>query len=367
MIQQSRSQLRTVTMDKSSDNLSDNSKKSSFPLTSTLDFPSEVFRSIISDLSTETKSLLYLTCRGVANTIGSQCLEELKLKHRSDKTEKRKFLSILEKDLRDHMVCQHCNVLHYIGYPTFIGTDLRSKIVFNLPLCARSTGRWLPQAYRSEIPVIFAIALNRYRQGPEQSKYLLLKELSCSQYASERKRWGYNTYSKYCYRVIGGKICIREQIVITARSPREGTTRRRNHQCQICEHLCVYIYDMKSKYIEGLYESGSNPGYDDIMTCLSCQTDFNLDFEDLATDVTAAFLTRWSRARVHAFERGESFGFESLLNGDEKRRLIDGCRPKRAKDKTPLSHIVVADFILQDVDQKPDLSLLLTANLLASG
>jgi hypothetical protein len=297
-----------------------------------------------------------LSCRPIYFVLGTEYLETLQ--NRGMDQERYNFLTLLERQLLNHILCFHCNKLHSIDDARKYTYSYGYYIRFHLP----ASSCWIAdiQKYHYIHPefssTIFRMAMKRHRQCLYFKKLLNL----LSHKIQTSSEYGFAKQVSTWSRIVEGSLLIRKQTIfmipITAPAPFP------NHSgIQICKHS-GYVNlstpgqfgDMLRSRMVDIDKTAGQSAAGGARRCQHCLTDFQIDVKRFEAYGVAIFFTCWKdlgegrsaldeKWQTHVaseggskldllefeegsicskFEQGEEFEFGSLLNPQNKRKLL---------------------------------------------
>lgn len=349
------------------------------PKSHLVELPLAIFQQVLGHLELASQASLCLTCRALAEVIGSDCLTALRQGVYPE--ERVEFLDMLERDSRHWIMCHKCSKLHDIKKS--FSRQMRfgpfgPKPTFVYPDCVEDGPRtyYMNQfLHKQWSSTIFYIAMKCHREGIDCSGFLT--QLSYPAREIEERNAGYSTYSHLHHRIVKDEMHVRKQTAIIP-SPMESSAPCGWSQ-QLCEHMRLERYpDSHNKPLIG-YRYGNDTTHKRLTwrttCCRYCFMEFRLDFAPVEQDINAMFLTQWhnlgegrsseepqvrdlynhpdpqaySNSRrvsfkkgslVAAFEGEPSFKFDSVMNSDELERLVAHYRQRRAGyGRSPYSYM----------------------------
>lgn len=283
-----------------------------------------------------------LCCRPISLIIeGTQYLNALR--HEDRQSELYAFLTLLEPELPDQVLCYYCRKFHAIK-------NAREYIYNYLPYY-NSTGRQPPKCFKADVKsgacyisqnlswTVFQMAMKRYRQGRDYTGLLVLMSF----HLMNSREPGHVRHITDSFRVSNGSLLSREQRVYL---PFRGE----GDEWWACPHNTTIVrFD---DYLRDGMKHWNEPESREaaLMQCEFCLTEFRLDFKAIDGEGVAMGFTKWQnlgrglfpwdlewRSHIHhpgtgkrlwkrvrfergsisvAFEEGKDFDFElaSLLS-----------------------------------------------------
>lgn len=253
--------------------------------------PAELISHIVHFLSRESALSFSLCCRPIYFMFGSRIFENL-----AQTRECFEFLTLLARDLPNHVPCFYCEKLHAIekAQQHIISTYRRNTTW--LPCWKANYNFTFSDLHQNFSFTIFQMAMKRYRQGLDYSDFLNF--LSCKE---THYRDGYFKLYTALARIVNGSMILRERkIVMLPLSKRDLI--QGNQKVKICPHIYL-IWNLDSQGLYGIVESHRSltwniPRYDRnwqglVRQCPYCRTDFSLEYEQFEGKVEAVFVTTW--------------------------------------------------------------------------
>lgn len=312
--------------------------------------PPELIIRVAEFLSPVAAASFSLCCTPVYALISARYLKNGQNHQDFDTSE---FFTLLERDLPDHITCWYCKKFHAIKHVKSHIDLHRSYRYYHddpVPSCWNSgdaTQIWLYVGSDFSITA-FQMLMKRYRQGADCSSLLALL-------SENRRTLHYRDYNQKFIslsRIVDGTLLRRKQIVFLMHPPVDvpfppypGFV--------ICPHFGYARREARGR-IGGIIrrrlanwdKPDSCEAGGDLTQCQFCATEFRIDFKDFGEDGIAMFFTMWqnfgegrcsrdhllrshisgkdgpTRKRVYfpagsicaAFEGGENFEFDSLMN-----------------------------------------------------
>lgn len=290
-----------------------------------------------------------LCCTPVYSLIGAQYLEIIR---NDEDFASFDFLTLLERDLPDHILCHYCKKLHAIKYAEryvyakgyYIGG--RDGPPSDCWIADQDSGIRLNMCFNFS-STVFQMVMKRHRQGADCSSLLALfsyQAMPCGSYVVKYKELA---------RIVNGSLLQRSQRMYLWHSPMDMPSSLRL-DLWACHHNTNFNNTEVDGWIGRITgrrlahwdepQSGSTCG--GLLQCRYCTTEYRIDFKDLGEAGVAIFFTKWHNHgegispedhlwRCHlmaergtwwkevyfpagsicaAFEGGEKFEFDSLLN-----------------------------------------------------
>ncbi len=317
--------------------------------------PLELILHIACFLPPDSASSFSLCCRPIYFTLGNQYLKALE---ENEQLDRYNFLTLLERDLPNHISCCYCKKLHAINkahqhlYSNryYLGTGRYLSCWtadFDLWACV-----YIHYDFSS---TIFQMTMKRHRQGLDCSKLLNL----LSYKTKTRFRHGYVEQCTALAKIVDGSLLVRVQRIFMIQTT-QLTPVPWHSDFAICPHfefISMESFDRYSNTIQIAQwdEPKGHQNWEGIIQCKHCLTEFRIDFKNIGGRGNAMFVTRWknlgegrspldykwqSHVDWHkgrhwlpvefdrgsicaAFEQKEHFKFEfdSLLNAQNKKEL----------------------------------------------
>jgi hypothetical protein len=316
--------------------------------------PPELILHIARFLPPESTLSFSLCCRPIYFTFGPQVFRNLAQNSRCFE-----FLTLLARDLPNHVPCYYCKKLHAIEKAQqHIFFAYRGNITW-LPCWTANYNFTFSHLHKNFSFTVFQMAMKRYRQGLNYSE--LLNLLSCKE---THYRDGYVKHHTALARIVHGSMIVREQKIVMVPLAKSSLIQG-IQQVTVCPHISL-IWNLEPQGLHGIVERVESLRWDLpridcnwqglVRQCPYCLTDFSLEFEQFEEKVEAVFVTKWQdlgqgrspmdykwqshvarsagrlwlsveldRGSVCAmFERKERFRFEStsLLTQQDKKELL---------------------------------------------
>jgi hypothetical protein len=350
--------------------------------------PLELILHITSFLPLESVGSLSLSCHSLYSYLKTKFLKLLK---EAEFTVMNAFLQLLERDLPLHIVCPHCNKLHF--------TPLAERHLVTERFCHEASKTWsacrvvdsLSQGRGRMTPrftsTIFLMAMKAHRQGKDTTA--LLRLLSHKKIDDSPGAFAELHTSEA--RICNGSLLVRDQKVFMLPAsqtiPLCGSGEfgfcRHTRLSRMSDLLWCGINVPTTDEIDG-YENKEG-----IIYCRYCYTEMRIDFKGYGRKGNAMFVTRWMdvgegrdardmkwRVRLTrnndwlwddvayprgsicaAFEQGKEFKFDSLLTKQDEMELRAKCPTigldeLKALDGDEEPHFIVKDGRLDSVPSK---------------
>ena len=199
-----------------------------------------------------------------------------------------RLLSLLERDLPDHIICTFCKKLHAINKARR-RLDLGYNYL-NHSKCWKAdydslTDFYIHQDFQSSV---FEMTMKRYRQGSDYSNLLGLLSLksitrSISEYVEQRTA---------AAKLINGSLLVREQkmFMIPAMQPIPipwNAVICRHIKYLNSEDLTYFLRDMDSKTQTGHLSK------ERVMGCRYCRSEYQIDVKQYGERGNAMYVTKW--------------------------------------------------------------------------
>lgn len=300
------------------------------------ELPPELICLIANYLPIESVGSLSLSCLPLYSCLKMKYLQPLK---EAEYSVMNKFLHLLERDLPAHIVCPHCNKLHYIP---FAKRHRISQLYFtdgeNLLKCRIRDSR---DQYNRRNPggfssTIFRMVMKTHRQGKDTTALLRL----LSYRHMHRYLQGFIELDTVEAQIRHDSLIMRDQKVfmvpISQKTPLPWYS-----SFGFCHHIPLigmphlYWWGIQIPQAHEIDKYENNQG---IIYCPFCHTEFRIDFKRYGKAGNAVFITRWidfggdaddngfkwhsKRGSIcAAYEGGTEFKFDSLLTEQDKKDL----------------------------------------------
>ena len=323
--------------------------------------PPELIIHVSSFLSPIEAAAFSLCCTRVYSVLATKYIKPGRCLENFDTFE---FLTILQRDLPDHVPCYPCERLHDIKQvenqgKSYDWSSLRSRMSW----CRNediqvSTEIYIHSGFSF---LIFQMAMKRHYQGLDSTSLLAL----LSHKTDVRPEWcGIKTVTA-SPRIIGGSLLVRKHWAYLVRRPQDLPTLISSNFV-ICPHFSYGSIAEVPGYTGSAFRCRvvSSRGNDNIevgeglVQCSFCATEVRIDFKSFGEEGNAIFITRWqslgdgrssqdpqwlshvrgsggtTTERVYfpagsicsAFEGGEEFDFTSVLTAEERKELLKKAR-----------------------------------------
>jgi hypothetical protein len=245
--------------------------------------PPEMVIMIADSLPLASASSFALCCRSVYFILGTRYWEHLQLSNQ--KAELRGFLSILEREMPDHIPCYHCNVLHY-GPRIY---DLIRRRSFTMPCFVADTSTLMRDVFH-------------YYFGFQQLS-LMMKYHRLGYYCGNLQ-WSmrFNPhissgfYTTIETRIISGSYFLRKQLryLINIHQTRDFLTKLKARVCvhhsTVCDARLLESIPCQTAYIH-------NPSlcvkHGEPTLCSYCPTEYQIDLRECGRERVAVYITIW--------------------------------------------------------------------------
>lgn len=295
------------------------------------------------------------------------------------------FLHLLERDLPLHIICPHCNKLHF--------TPLAERHLVTERYSPTTSKTWskcrtrdsLSQGVRYTPPrfssTIFLMAMKTHRRGRDTSPLLDLlsykKIESCA---------GFTQLHISEARIRNDSLLIRDQKVFMLPASRK-TPFTLFGEFGFCRHCVLHSTDDLLRcgiYVPTVEEMDNYVSREGIIYCNYCHTELRIDFKSYGKAGNAMFVTRWMdigegrdvddvkwRVRLgggnewlwdeaiyprgsicDAFEGGEDFEFDLIMTKKDEmelfaRRPLVALASERGQGKVEPSHMIIDGRIVR--------------------
>lgn len=253
--------------------------------------PPEIIVHIARFLPPESILSFSLCCRPFYLEFGPQAFKNL-----AQSSQFFEFLTLLARDLPNHVPCYYCKKFHAIEKAQqHVFFVYRDEITW-LPCWKANYNFTFYHLHKTFSFTVFQMAMKRYSQGLNCSE--LLNLLSCKE---THYRDGYIKHHTALARVVHGSMVVREHKIVMVPLAKsiliQGT-----QQITVCPHISL-IWNLHSQGLHGIVER-IEPFRRDIprnawnwqglvRQCPHCLTDFSLEFEQFEEKVEAVFVTKW--------------------------------------------------------------------------
>jgi hypothetical protein len=234
-----------------------------------------------------------LCCRPIYFILGTQYLKALE---ENEQLDRYKFLTLLERDLPNHIACYYCKKLHAINkahrhlhphrYYSGAGCYLscwEADLELAIGLCGRGNFSF----------TVFQMAMKFHRQGLDCSKLLNL----LSYKTKTHFRHGYVEQCTASAQIVAGSLFIREQRIFMTPST-QPIPIPWGPNFIICPHLQFISVEGFNRYWDIIQiahrdEPRNYKNGEGIIQCKYCLTEFRIDFKSFGGCGNAMFVTRW--------------------------------------------------------------------------
>jgi hypothetical protein len=201
------------------------------------------------------------------------------------------FLHLLERDFPLHIVCPHCNKLHY--------TPLAERHLVTERYCHTASQTWTKCRTRDSLgqtpprftSTIFLMAMKAYRQGRDTTG--LLRLLSHKQIINSKE--GFVELQISEARIRNDSLLMRDQKVFML--PASLTTPFSLFgEFGFCRHCMLKnTHDLRwcGIYVPEVDEMNDYVNKEGIIYCNYCHTELRIDFKSYGKAGNAMFVTRW--------------------------------------------------------------------------
>ena len=255
--------------------------------------PPELILHIAQFLPLESTLSFCLCCWPIYSLLKLQYVKIIKDDQQLDRY---KFLTLLERDLPDHILCYYCRRLHaikkahqyfYSSYRFYQEGDI-------WPCCyvdsENMSNLFIHPAFSF---TVFHMMMKRYRQGFDYSKLSKLLSHQSENYVD----YSYSTVEKHSSssKIVAGSLFIRDQRRFMI-PPTQPITMSENVLLTICRHITFSSCGRKDRDIMRIarwresrhYQNGNRP-----IKCQYCFTEFRIDFKEFGNGSTAIYVTNW--------------------------------------------------------------------------
>ncbi|KAH8676495.1 hypothetical protein BGZ60DRAFT_402737 [Tricladium varicosporioides] len=253
--------------------------------------PPELTLYIARFLPLESTLSFSLCCRPIYFMFGSQAFKNL-----GQNSQCFEFLTLLARDLPNHVPCYYCKKLHAIK-------TAQQHIFFTY----RHDTPWLPcwnanysftffHLHKNFSFTVFQMAMKRYRQGLNYSELLNLLSYKETHYQD-----GYVKHYTALGRVAHGSMIVREQKIVMVPLAKSRLIQG-IQQVTVCPHISL-SWNLGSHGLHGLVERvdwfrWGIPRVDWnwqglVRVCPCCLCDYSLEFVQFEGKAEAVFVTKW--------------------------------------------------------------------------
>ena len=253
--------------------------------------PPELILHIARFLQPASAASFSLCCRPISFIIGgTQCLKALQ--HEDRQSERYEFLTLLEREMPDQILCYYCKKFHAIKHAP-------RHIYSNIGYYSSSTHRRAPTCWGANLSsdvfwfispdfswTVFQMAMKRYRQGRDYTR--LLDLLSYHHTGSWRR--GHVRHHTSLPRIINGSLLVRDQRIFLPF--------RWDESFYVCPHsrLVTPTTDNRfGKYLQDrmIHWDERESHEAELIQCEYCLTEFRLDFKAFEGQGVAMVFTKW--------------------------------------------------------------------------
>ena len=255
--------------------------------------PPELILYIARLLPPASASSFSLCCRPIYFILGTQYLKALEVDDQSDRYQ---FLTLLERELPNHILCYYCKKFHEISKAYRHVYSNRSYYASNHYLECWIADLELTNTvylHRDFSFTVFQMAMKLYRQSLGYSKLLTLLS-----YKSKTDfRYGNAEQCSALARIEGGSLLFREQKIFMA-PPTRPTPIPWDTDFIICPHIRFASVHNGVRYrnlVQLAYWRGSKdrPNLEGLTQCNYCLTEFRIDYKKFEELGSAMFVIKW--------------------------------------------------------------------------
>ena len=256
--------------------------------------PLELILHIAQFLPPESTLSFCLCCWPIYSTLKSQYVKIIKDDQQLDRY---KFLTLLERDLPDYILCYYCRRLHAIkkAHQYFYNNRQYYNRGDLLPCCQVDSNNMTSSNIHCAFSfTVFHMTMKLYRQGSDYSKLLKLLSHQSRAYVDS----SYSTIEKRSAssKIADGSLFIREQRRFIM-PPIQPITISENIILTICRHILFsswgYYGHRDIMDIVRWRESRSYQNGNRLIKCKYCFTEFRTDFKELGKRGNALYVTKW--------------------------------------------------------------------------
>jgi hypothetical protein len=256
--------------------------------------PLDLILHIAQFLPPESTLSFCLCCWPIYSTLKSQYVKIIKDDQQLDRY---KFLTLLERDLPDYILCYYCRRLHAIkkAHQYFYYTWRYYNRGYDLLCCQvdfnNMTSSYIHPAFSF---TVFHMTMKLYRQGFDYSKLLKLLSHQSETYLDS----SYSTIEKRSAssKIMAGSLFIREQRRFMI-LPTQPITIPKNIILTICRHIRFSSWGYYGhRDIMDIVRWRESRGYQNrnrLIKCKYCFTEFRIDFKELRGHGNALYVTKW--------------------------------------------------------------------------
>ena len=267
------------------------SKSSSPGSRAEIPLPPELIGNITSFLPLESAASLSICCRSTFSTLGTQYLKAL----RDKGSDRYSFLTLLEPQLPNYILCYYCEKLHSIN-----------KAHRHLKSCYRYSSKgYLPcwtSHHELEIEyfihsdfsfIIFQMTMKYHRLGNDCAELLNLLSLKPTTYF----QYGYVERRTVSAKLLAGSLVLREQRIFMI-PPDRPLPIPWDLLVVICPHfrkLSTSSFDQYGSVVLPKIAYWDIPEHhrSGIIQCNHCLTEFRISYKSFGKRGNAMFITRW--------------------------------------------------------------------------
>ena len=253
--------------------------------------PPELILYITRFLPPESTLSFSLCCLPIHSILQSQYIKIVKEDQHLDRYQ---FLTLLERDLPNHILCYFCKRLHAMKHAYQYDSNRRYANRNFFP-CWKSNYNYLVTQYihHSFSFRVFQMTMKLYRQGLNYSELLKL----LSHQTEIRSIRGYEEHRTASSKIVAGSLLIRQQRRFMM-PPAQQTTTLRDISFDICPHI-----QFESLKIVNVHRDITNRPYrkelhgyrnrNRLKKCKYCLTEFQIDFEEPGEQGYAMSFIKW--------------------------------------------------------------------------
>lgn len=254
--------------------------------------PLELILHIARFLPPESTLSFSLCCWPIHSILQSQYIKIIKEVQHLDRY---KFLTLLERDLPNHILCYSCKRLHAMknAHEHFYSYWQRYSYSGGILPCWQADYNTIVTLYihSAFCFTVFQMTMKLYRQGLDYSRLLKLLSHQTQTY-SER---GYIEHCTASSKIVAGSLFIRQQKRFTTT---QRITTLRDISFVICPHTRFSSLKVVNKYrdIKNLTYWKESHGYQNrnrLIKCKYCLTEFQIDFKEFGKQGNAIYFIKW--------------------------------------------------------------------------
>jgi hypothetical protein len=266
---------------------------SAFELSELGKLPQELILQIATFLPLESTIAFSLCCRPIHSTL------EVRLpKNFQETPECFELLTLLARDMPDHVPCYHCKNLHAIkNAKRHLFSAYHSNHYSRLPCWKANDESTRLDFHHNFSFTVLQMALKRYHQHRNYSK--LLKLLACNAtYTGSNCRYFYTALA----RIVDGSMMLREHKIIMMPRIKPKSSDIGSETLSLCPHIAL-VCGRSLPGLQSIIERFATSEEDIPMRnekwkglvrrCSDCSTDFALQFELMDENTEAVFATTW--------------------------------------------------------------------------